>query len=251
LEGGNLSIQSAMPNPVDRRCFAFSLRTMFIGLTLIATVLGWLMWQRQIVRDRREMRDWLAAHGAIVVPNVLSTYLVWQIHGHPARRRNTNPSFRRMLDKKLELIGKSQGDHGSLPLVRRWFGDEYVEGICLRDALAERGPEIEILFSEATTVLDSAVTKELREYLTLVLSRPTRFALANVPLQDAMDYLMDLHGIEIRLDGDQTDESVEVSVQAENIPLDDALHKLLAPEGLTFAVRDNLVLIIKEAHPSP
>lgn len=45
--------------PIDPSRFAFSLRTLFVLVTIIGTVLGWLAIQLQWIRDRREAQRWL------------------------------------------------------------------------------------------------------------------------------------------------------------------------------------------------
>src|ERR1700690_2367557 len=53
-----------IPAP-KRRWLRFSLRTLFV----VVTVFGiWLGWQTNVVRERRTMRDWLEARGGGVVP---------------------------------------------------------------------------------------------------------------------------------------------------------------------------------------
>lgn len=49
---------------IPRYCwFRFSLRTMFVVVTIVAC---WLGWQLKIVRDRKEMRTWIVAHGGTI-----------------------------------------------------------------------------------------------------------------------------------------------------------------------------------------
>ena len=48
-----------MDSQPKRRWFSFSLRTMFVATTLVAC---WLGWQVKIVRDRKEMRQWIVAN---------------------------------------------------------------------------------------------------------------------------------------------------------------------------------------------
>ena len=48
-----------VPTP-HRRWFRFSLRTLFVAVTLFAC---WLGWQMKFIRDRKEMRQWIVAQG--------------------------------------------------------------------------------------------------------------------------------------------------------------------------------------------
>jgi hypothetical protein len=43
----------AEPPKRKRRCFQFRLRTLLIGVTLVAVVCGYVAWQAKIVRERR------------------------------------------------------------------------------------------------------------------------------------------------------------------------------------------------------
>jgi hypothetical protein len=145
---------------------------------------------------------------------------------------------------------------GQLPYIRRWLGDEYVEGILLSDVLADRRHEIEQLFPESTVVLESEAERErdasAYRRLGKILSEPTRFAFENVPLQDAVDYLKDLHGVEIQLDiwaleKAGIDYDVPVSYQAHEIPLREALAGFLTPLELKFVIRHDVLLITAES----
>jgi hypothetical protein len=40
----------------------FGLRTLFVGLALIAVVLAWMVAQRQWIHDRQEAREWAQGH---------------------------------------------------------------------------------------------------------------------------------------------------------------------------------------------
>ena len=46
--------------PFRRRWFQFSLASLFIPTTLVAT---WLAWELSFIRERQAMRRWIAANG--------------------------------------------------------------------------------------------------------------------------------------------------------------------------------------------
>ena len=125
-----------------------------------------------------------------------------------------------------------------------------------RDLAAEhverRRDELQRLFPEATIVLQSEVISdeniERERRIQQALSEPTRFEFANASLQDAIDYLSDLHNVDIRLDAQalenaQIDSEIPLTFQAQDIPLGKALANLLAPLKLTFVVRQAVVTI--------
>lgn len=47
-----------MTAPSKRCWFRFSLRTMFVVVTVLSCALGWLVWQVHIVSERRAVVDW-------------------------------------------------------------------------------------------------------------------------------------------------------------------------------------------------
>lgn len=82
------------------------------------------------------------------------------------------------------------------------------------------------------------------------LSEPTTMEFVETPLQDAVDYLKDLHGIEIQLDKRALDEAgvgadTPVTHALKGISLGSALRLLLGnmPTPLTFVVRDSVLMI--------
>jgi hypothetical protein len=50
----------ADPPNHKRRCFQFSLRTLLIGVTLLAAACAYVGWQAKIVRERNDALTWLA-----------------------------------------------------------------------------------------------------------------------------------------------------------------------------------------------
>ncbi len=103
--------------------------------------------------------------------------------------------------RRVTIIEREQQGHGSLPLVRRWFHDEYIEGICLTEDLNDRKDEIAALFREATVLPDTGSEQpELDKKIYDALASLTVIDLENVPFSDAMEYLKDLHEIEIQID---------------------------------------------------
>jgi hypothetical protein len=58
----------ADPPKRKRRWFQFSLRSLMIGVTLLAVPLGYVGWQAKIVRDRKSWRDAIVRLGGSVSP---------------------------------------------------------------------------------------------------------------------------------------------------------------------------------------
>ncbi len=230
-----------------RRILRFSLRTLFALVTVVALALGWLMWQRQIVRERQTMRDWLWSEGAYVVVDAASPRHYVQF----TSAFNHRPT---VLAPKLTRIRTQSQPRTLLPPVRRWFGDEYVDGICLTEDLTARHDEIEKMFPESIVVLESGAMSDDPDRDLLLrqkLMQPTRLAFVNVALPDALDYLRDLLGLECQLDQRALqkagiDENAPVGLPATELPLDEALAKLLTPLKLTFIVRHEVVVITTE-----
>ena len=54
--------------PPKRRWYQFSLRTLFVVVTLLAIPCSYVGWQAGIVRKREAMRPWLREHGWRVFP---------------------------------------------------------------------------------------------------------------------------------------------------------------------------------------
>jgi hypothetical protein len=229
-----------------RRFLRFSLRSLLIAVTVAGIGAGWVAWQRQIVRDRQAMRSWLQSQGGWLVPDL--AYAGLSIRGSWHQTRDPR--------EKLAAIGRRQKVHGTLPIVRQWFGDEYVEGIFLPDALSGRRREIERMFSESTIVFESDVANdellEREQWTRRALAETTRLEFDGAELEDVVSYIMDLHNADIHLDtaalaAAQIDPAVPVTFQARDMVLEQALKELLAPLKLTFVFRQHVLTITTEA----
>ncbi len=80
------------------------------------------------------------------------------------------------------------------------------------------------------------------------LDQDTTMEFTEMPLQDAMDYLKDLHGIEIQLDSKALEEAgigsdSPVTLNLKGISLRSALRLLLNPMDLTSIIKDEVLLI--------
>jgi hypothetical protein len=116
---------------------------------------------------------------------------------------------------------------------------------CNSGALAARGFRV---------VIDRGPPKAPRPKPTLaaVLVCPTQFDFIETPLQDVVDYLKDLHHIEIQLDqkalaaaGVSTDMPITVSLRG--VALRSALRLVTRDLGLTYLVGDGYLLITTPA----
>lgn len=82
-----------------------------------------------------------------------------------------------------------------------------------------------------------------------VLEDPTQMEFNQTPFQDVVEYLIDYHGIEIQLDKKALDEAgiaadtLQVTRSLKGISLRSALELMLPQYGLTYLVRDEVLLI--------
>lgn len=110
-----------MPDqPSHRRRFQFRLRTLMIGVTLLAVPCGYFGWQAKIVRERKAMRIETEQHGTETID---FDGIVWNPESKP------KPS-----------------------LVRRWMGDKalFEADVQLRDLDSPYTARIKEVFPEAT-----------------------------------------------------------------------------------------------------
>ena len=80
------------------------------------------------------------------------------------------------------------------------------------------------------------------------LKEPTTIDFAETPLADAVDYLRDLHGIEIQLDSKELEQmgihsETPVTRKVSGIPLRSALRLLLGQLDLSYLVTEDVILI--------
>src|SRR5262249_12540958 len=95
-----------LSTPHKRHWFRWSLRTMFVVVAALCAFLGWLAWEWQFVRDRRAFNAQARADGngyALTYPGSIAANWPQALRG-PA------------------LI--SDGTVRSVPIWRRWLGDE-------------------------------------------------------------------------------------------------------------------------------
>jgi len=113
-----------LPAP-KRRWLRFSLRSMFVLVTLVAI---WLGWNVHVVRQRNDMTTWLSASGrgrAIVVSEEKFV-----------RMRSSSEALSRMRATLLSNDGSDvfEADPGKLPSrLRRWLGDKLYISIVIYD----------------------------------------------------------------------------------------------------------------------
>jgi hypothetical protein len=132
-----------MTKPDRRRWLRFSLRTMFVAVTVTAIVVGWLTRELAFVRQRAAF-----ARSEDIVS------VAWMRKLPP----NTQAAF-----------------HFSIPCWRRWLGDDAAAFVNLRDGCD--GNEAHLLFPEANITIVGA-DGHLKE-----LIPPQRYALNGDPYQ--------------------------------------------------------------------
>ncbi len=91
-----------------------------------------------------------------------------------------------------------------------------------------------------------AQTPEQR--IEVALCESTNLEFVETPLQDVLDFLKDVHKVEIQLDSQALDAAsigsdTPITRNLKNITLAAALKHVLAPLGLTYVVRDEVLLI--------
>jgi hypothetical protein len=59
-----------MPNPSRRRWFQFSMRTMFVVVTLLAIPMGWVTWEWSFVQERNAIKERLEG-------GRLASFMLW------------------------------------------------------------------------------------------------------------------------------------------------------------------------------
>lgn len=91
-----------------RRWYQFSLRTMFVGMTVLCVYLGW---QASTVRERKAVRAWLIARG-----DMLRTY------------PNIGPFWFR--------------DHSEpISTIRHWLGDLPIDAVAFQEPISKQDAE--------------------------------------------------------------------------------------------------------------
>ncbi len=92
------------------------------------------------------------------------------------------------------------------------------------------------------------------EAIKRALDAPTQVEFVETPLKDVVDYLKDLHHIEIQLDSEAlkeagVDENTPITKNLKGILLRSALQSTLEqmPAGLTYVIRDEVLLITSKA----
>ena len=109
-----------MSTPQPRRWFSFSLRTLFVVVTVVGGALGWLGWNLRIVRARQEMLNLVDEHGQFSLLVIFDTDL-----------------------KKI-------------PWIRRRMGDQSVSVIATRDSNPIQRHRLKKLFPEADEIVKAA-----------------------------------------------------------------------------------------------
>ncbi len=128
-------LNHAPPVTPHRRRFQFRLRTLLIGVTLLAVPLGFVGWQAKIVRDRKAACDEIILGGGGVL------------------RADEGP---------LPWV-LTRGHDYSIPFLRRWMGDHAIFWIVYkRGTTVDEIRRLRSLFPEAMLYDDSIVADRLR-----------------------------------------------------------------------------------------
>lgn len=100
--------------------------------------------------------------------------------------------------------------------------------------------------------VDLRKNSPIEQRIEAALNERTEISFSDMPLKDAIDFLKDLHEIQIVMDSAAlTDEGVDpsapVSLELAGITLRSALRLLLEPLALTYVIRDEVMMITTEA----
>lgn len=90
----------------------------------------------------------------------------------------------------------------------------------------------------------TAIEQDLRA----MFDEQTDLAFSEVPLRDAMEFLQDLHKVNFILDvatlqDEGIDESTPITIEITGVTLRSAMRLVLEPLGLTWIIRDEVILI--------
>jgi len=220
------------PRPKRGRLFRYSLRTLLLAVTLLAVALAYSV--SDFAKERAAVEAILAHGGRVVYFDNTYGFV------HPER---TPIAWAR------EFV-RLRWPHGV------YFDSSYVDDDIVRaevlplhtlvyvgirggrvtnEGLAQLA-SLESLVG-VTCIRDSRNEKVLKE-----LGQPTHMDFRETPLEDAVDYLKDLHGIDIRfypnaIPPEQLDGGLPLSATIKNKTLGDALTQLLSPHDLGWIVR--------------
>ena len=83
------------------------------------------------------------------------------------------------------------------------------------------------------------------------LEQSTRVDFTHTPLKDAVAYLSDLHDMPIKLDAaalkkGRIDRYLPITAKLKNVPLEFALWKILAPNKMSFMIKDHVLTVTTE-----
>jgi hypothetical protein len=102
---------------------------------------------------------------------------------------------------------------------------------------------------------DVAANADTNESIRAALASPTQMEFTEMPLLDGVAYLKDFHQIEIQMDEPALQaagvgKDTPVTRNLSGLPLSSSLKLLLEPLGLTYLVRDGVLMITTEAAAS-
>ena len=121
----------ADPPKRKRRWFQFSLRTLMIGVTLLAVLLGYVGWQASIVRERQAMLGRLRdLNGSCFTGGDYRAFtpcvwLGWNADRVPSFSWDRDPQDL----KGVIMVSHTGGSNRSVPEVpwlRKWLGDDAI-----------------------------------------------------------------------------------------------------------------------------
>jgi hypothetical protein len=173
-----------------------------------------------------------------------------------ANAQESSPAVDKPLDSPLEMPPGFEAPDGFKPLrVNRQPRPALIDDTTSRDGdstkthrvlgVSRRGELVEQ--PEKSNVRDSG-----NERVRAALDSPTRMEFTEMPLVDAVAFLKDYHNLEIQLDQPALEAAgvgndTPVNRNLNSLRLGSALNLLLEPLGLTYLVRDGVLLITTEA----
>ena len=143
---------TAEPPKRKRRWFQFSLRTLMIGVTLLAVPLGYVAWHARVVRERKELLSLVLNRGGGYLisdePALSGSRLVGTLPPSPLGPGGFPPN-QPFMTLSIHDVTKNPS------WIRIWFGDERMAAIWLTTAVsADEAARIVAAFPESNVCQD-------------------------------------------------------------------------------------------------
>jgi len=147
---------------------------------------------------------------------------------------------------EIELNGTpDRGDELAFPGAERW-GERSVRPPAIRDEdvqIATAAVDLSRRRPKGIAQLEEDVVPEDKEILDKLRSIRITIDMQNAPLTAVVDYLREVSGLNIHLQGIENPDQEIVTLKVGDVLLDGALRLLLGPRGKGYEVKDGVVVI--------